>query len=208
MLEILLIRHGQTDWNYERRIMGDQPIGLNLSGQDQIRELSKILQSYSYSAIFSSPLRRTLETAEILNEGRGIPIQTDNDLREIEYGEWVGKTFKEVRSDPHFKEYYKHPDQPVGNIGESLVQVQTRAVGFVEKIRSMMDHKKVIFVTHADWIKCVVMYYLKIPLTQLYQLRIDNGSVSYLTFEGKRERVLTINNVVDLPRLFLPREPL
>src|SRR5262245_13858292 len=103
MLEILLIRHGQTDWNQERRIMGSQPVGLNAAGREQIVLLSERLRNVPFARLYASPLRRALETAEILNQGRGLTIEQDPALQEIEYGEWTGKTFQEVRSSAGFE---------------------------------------------------------------------------------------------------------
>ena len=208
MLEILLIRHGQTDWNQERRIMGDQPIGLNPAGVIQMKQLARLLSPLKVETLYASPLKRTMDSALLLDENWGLPIEESADLREIEYGEWVGKTFHEIRSMPEYTEYYKYPDRAVGVTGESLEQVKKRGVAFVEAIRSSRSHGKVALVTHADWIKCVVLNYLKLPLNQLYQLRIDNASVSYLTFEGKRDRVIAVNHCVDFEGMFVPRGPL
>jgi len=208
MLEILLIRHGQTDWNRDRRIMGDQPIGLNSEGRSQMGRLSQLVSPLKVEALFSSPLKRTMESAAILNQKWNLPMEENRDLREIEYGKWIGMTFQEIRTHPEYVEYYKFPDRKVGQTGESLVEVQSRGVSFVENLRKGRTHGKLALVSHADWIKCVILHYLKIPLNQLYQLRIDNASLSYLTFEGKRERVIAVNHCVDFPGLFEPRGPL
>jgi broad specificity phosphatase PhoE len=208
MLEILLIRHGQTDWNKERRIMGSQPIGLNAAGREQIERLSERLRSISFGRLYSSPLQRTLETAEILNQGRGLTIERDPALQEIEYGEWTGKTFQEVRLSPGFESYYKYPDRPVGGTGESLQQVQSRGVNFLEGLRKQGLRGSVAVVSHADWIKCMILHYLRMPLNRLYQFRMDNASVSFLSFEGETERVISINNTLELEGLLIPRGPL
>jgi len=208
MLEILLIRHGQTDWNRDRKIMGEHPIGLNSEGRGQVETLATRLAPLKIEGLYVSPLKRTMESAEILNRRWGLPLETHEDLKEIEYGEWVGKTFQEIRTHPDYIEYYKHPDRCVGGTGESLEQVQRRGVRFLEALRGSRTGGKLAVVTHADWIKCVVLHYLKMPLSQLFQLRIDNASISYLTFEGKRERVIAVNHCVDFEGLFVPRGPL
>src|SRR3990172_13432062 len=107
MLEILLIRHGQTDWNRDRKIMGDAPIGLNDAGKDQVQRLSKLLSPVKVEALYSSPLQRTMESAEILNLNWHLSLQSHPDVREIEYGEWVGKTFREICEHPSYFAYYK-----------------------------------------------------------------------------------------------------
>ncbi len=206
MLELLLIRHGQTDWNAERRIMGNQPIGLNEIGKSQIQKLSELLKSLPIDLIYSSPLQRTEETSQIVNRGRNLKIEFHPNLREIEYGDWIGKTFQEIRKLPEYVEYYHSPHLPVCNNGESLMGVQQRGVEFIESLRKETKKGRIALVSHADWIKCVLLHYLKIPLSQIYQLRIDNGSVSYLTLGEKQDRVISINHTADFERLFIPRE--
>ncbi len=126
----------------------------------------------------------------------------------IEYGDWAGRTFQEVRSTPGFTAYYKNPDRPVGNTGESLEHLHRRVENFLGRIRGEDGRGKIAVVTHADWIKCAVLHILKLPLTRLYQLRIDNSSLTYFTLDGKSERVIVVNHCVDLEGLFLPRGPL
>lgn len=208
MLELLLIRHGQTDWNAERRIMGNQPIGLNKVGKSQIQKLAELLKTLPIESIYSSPLQRTEETSQIINTGRNLKIEFHSNLREIEYGDWIGKTFREIKALPEYVEYYHSPHLPVCNNGESLTAVQTRGVDFIESLRKEKKQGRFALVSHADWIKCVLLHYLRIPLSQIYQLRIDNGSVSYLTLEEKRDRVISINHSADFEKLFVPREPL
>ena len=208
MLEILLIRHGQTDWNRERRVMGDHPIGLNAEGRQQVENLSKLLSNVSFDALYCSPLMRTRESAEILNMERKLPIREEADLREIEYGEWVGKTFQEIRESDGFESYYRFPERPVGITGESLVAVCQRAAGLLEKLRSEWKEGRIACVTHADWVKCAILHTLKMPMNHLYQFRIDNASVSLLSYENSMERVVSVNNTSAFESLFLPRGPL
>ncbi|MFO1520427.1 MAG: histidine phosphatase family protein [bacterium] len=208
MLEILLIRHGETDWNRERRIMGDGPIGLNLTGQQQLKSLGQRLAPLKVESLYASPLQRTMESASILNQHWSLPLELQPALREIEYGQWIGKTFHEIRSSPDYVEYYKYPEKAVGVTGESLQNVRERGVAFIEEIRKGRTHGKVVLVSHADWIKCMVLHYMKLPLNQLYQLRIDNASVTYLTFEGHRERVIAVNHCIEFDKMFIPRGPL
>ncbi len=203
-----MIRHGQTDWNKERRIMGDQPIGLNETGRKQVGDLAQYLTSHSVDHLFASPLQRTQETAQILNAQWKLPLQLERDLREIEYGDWVGKTFQEIKAETGHFEYYRNPDQPICANAESLEVVRQRAVGVIERLRKVHSKGRIALVSHADWIKCVILHYLKIPLSQIYQFRIDNASVSSLTLEKDRERIIAVNHSVVMDPLFIPRDPL
>ena len=100
MQRILWIRHGETEWNRERRIMGREEIGLNDAGREQSRSLATALQPYALDAIISSPILRARETAAIIAEPHQLEVQCDERLWEIDYGDWVGKTFDEIRAKP------------------------------------------------------------------------------------------------------------
>lgn len=206
MLEILLIRHGQTDWNVEKRIMGHHPIPLNETGILQARKLAEYLKPHSLDKIYTSPHLRAMQTAKYITEDRNLELVEANEIREIEHGEWVGKTFAEIRALPAYVPYYSAPHLPMGKTGESLENVRLRGAAFIDKIRQEIGQGRVALVTHADWIKCVLLHYMKIPLTQLSQFRIDNASISCLHFEAKHERVICVNHGVEAERLFGHKE--
>ncbi len=205
ILELLLVRHGQTDWNVERRVMGAEPISLNAEGQKQIQTLSQHLKSYPIHALYTSPHQRTRESAEILNQHFKLPVQVAEALREVEYGDWVGKTFAEITSLPSYQAPYLNPTQPVAPKGESFQEVGNRAVGFVESLRGLHQNQRVLLVSHADWIKTVLLHYLNIPLDRVGQLRIDNASVTYLILEPHRSKLVAINHNASFDALFTSR---
>ena len=93
---ILLARHGETDWNAERRFQGHADEPLNAAGRRQARTLAEVVSGESLVAIYSSDLRRALETAEIVGERLGLPVETRSGLREIDVGEFRGLTYEEI----------------------------------------------------------------------------------------------------------------
>jgi probable phosphoglycerate mutase len=93
---ILLVRHGETDWNLERRWQGHTDRPLNQTGRAQARELAKRLATEPPHAIYSSDLARARETAEIVAERLGLPVAVDPRLREVDVGEWSGLTMADV----------------------------------------------------------------------------------------------------------------
>src|SRR6185437_6606991 len=98
MTTLLLVRHGETDWNAERRYQGHADVPLNDRGVEQARELAEQLAGERIDAIYSSDLSRAHATAEIVGERLGVPVVTDPDLREIDVGAVEGLTFEESRS--------------------------------------------------------------------------------------------------------------
>ena len=206
MVKLLLIRHGETDWNRDRRIMGRQEIGLNETGRLQALSLKESLAQFSVDAVYSSPVCRARETAQILVEDRDLAPQYDERLVEIHYGDWVGKTFDEVRSLPDYTPYFTRLQTPVAPNGETLFQVRDRALDFVRTIREAHPDQTVLAVSHADWIKCVVMEFLSIPFENIWKFRIDNVSTSLIECDpGGWDRVVCVNQRGDLDRLFVTR---
>ncbi len=93
---LLLVRHGETDWNRDRRWQGHADPPLNESGRDQARALARELAAVPVDAVYSSDLSRARETAEILAEPHGLDVRLDARLREVDVGEWSGLTSSEV----------------------------------------------------------------------------------------------------------------
>jgi probable phosphoglycerate mutase len=93
---ILLARHGETDWNRERRFQGHADTPLNAAGRAQARELGEALAGEGLDAVYASDLRRAHETADIVGELLRLPVTVDPDLREIDVGSWSGLTYDQI----------------------------------------------------------------------------------------------------------------
>ena len=96
MTEFLLVRHGETDWNRDRRFQGHADPPLNETGREQARTLASELAGESLDAVYTSDLARANETAEIIARRLGVPVVVDAELREIDVGEWQGLTWPEI----------------------------------------------------------------------------------------------------------------
>ena len=95
---IVLVRHGETDWNRESRFQGHADTPLNEAGRAQSRDLAERLVAEQVTALYTSPLRRAAETAAIVGERLGLPVRTSEPMREIDVGSWEGLTVDEVRA--------------------------------------------------------------------------------------------------------------
>ena len=202
MLEILLIRHGQTDWNRDRRIMGRKDIPLNRAGKSEAKELARALKGVAIDAIYTSPVLRAVETARFLLDGRGGRVVHIDDMAEIDYGHWIGKTFEEVVPEKEFHVYHKTPRKACPPGGEPMCEVYERSVRFIEKIRKKHKRGRVAVVSHADVIKTVLVHYLDMDLNDLLKFRIDNASISLLWFHKERRRVMAVNCLPRPAKLF------
>jgi len=185
--------------------MGRENIGLNDDGRAQSRSLRDALRPYQLDAVYSSPILRARETAEIIAEGRGLEAQFEERLWEIDYGEWVGKTFEEIRKMPGYVPYFQRLETPVAPGGETLHQVRARALEFLGSLKASHQKGTIAVVSHADTIKCLLMAILEIPYSNIWRFRIDNVSVSLLETDERGDRIICVNQRGDLGRLFATR---
>ncbi len=153
MTTILLARHGETDWNSERRWQGwaDQP--LNDVGRAQASELGASLAGRTIDAIYSSDLRRAAETARIVAETLGLPVTVDRGLREVDVGDWSGRVHSEIEGvDPEGYERWQNGGKG-WNGGESYEQMGARVLGAILRIARAHPGQTLLIVTHGGSIR-------------------------------------------------------
>ena len=148
MTTLLLVRHGETDWNRESRFQGHADPPLNARGREQARALAETLAADSISAVYSSPLRRALETAEIVAQRLGVAVETVEGLREVDVGEWQGLTRDEIeRRFP--VAYARWLDHGRGwETGESYEEMGERVIAALAELASRHGDETVLVVTH------------------------------------------------------------
>lgn len=153
MTEILLVRHGQTDWNAERRWQGHDDRPLNKLGRDQARELAGRLRDEPLEAIYTSDLRRARETAEILAARRDIEVHELPALREIDVGSWAGLTTAEI-AELFPAQVDRMRDDGFGwEGGETPDQLTKRVVEAVRGIAAAHPGGRVLLVAHGGVIR-------------------------------------------------------
>jgi len=153
---ITLARHGETDWNAERRFQGHADPPLNERGREQARALAGALGDTPLSAIYSSDLRRSEETARIVGDARGIEPEPRSDLREIDVGEWSGLTFPEI--DERYPEgVRRHREGGDGwEEGEPHAVMQQRVVDAVRRIAFEHPDESVLVVIHGGTMRALM----------------------------------------------------
>lgn len=198
MFELFLLRHGQTDWNVEHRVMGDKPIPLNTNGKAQARAVAKLFKDIQFDAVYSSPVKRAIQTAQPILKGRDtISLFEEPGFAEINYGDWVGRLFSEITE---LKGYFEQPlNVPIPN-GETLENVQKRAITAIENMRAK-HNGRILGISHADVIKLVLIHYLGLGFNDMNKFRIDNASLTVLHFNAvKNPRVIAVNCTSDWQR--------
>ena len=152
--KITVIRHGQTDHNTQSIYSGRSEISLNENGVRQLQELAEQLKDQEFDLILSSPIKRTLESTEILSKALDLPIETHDLLKEKDMGEMTGLTWEEFEEKyPEIAAKNSRKHQPNLEKGESTTDVEKRVGKFLEEFRTKYSDKKVLIMTHVGIIR-------------------------------------------------------
>jgi probable phosphoglycerate mutase len=193
---IYIVRHGETDWNLQEKMMGVTDIPLNKRGEKQAEAIAQDLKDIPIDIIYSSPLSRTIRTATIINKHHHLPIIETPDLREREFGELEGIHYKEIQSyhaGLMFSETWNYPDyRPPG--GESANDVYTRVLKFIEYILRKNKGKSILLVSHGVTIRILIAALLGNPPKYLNDIRFKNASLAVIEVSDDKKTTLHIAN--------------
>jgi len=195
-----LLRHGETEWNRERRIMGRRPVPLSEQGRAQLLSLAPHLANLGITRVWTSPLARARGTAELIAaEIGGLPVVDDEGLTEVHYADWEGKTFRDLVDDPVFHALRRDPlgtAFPGG--GETLLEVRERVFDAMARIAAASAGEPAIVVSHGDPLRLVLCGCLGLDVAQLRRIRVDNGALSAVELTGDFSEVKFVNMRPDL----------
>jgi probable phosphomutase (TIGR03848 family) len=179
---LLLLRHAVTE-HTGARLSGWLP-GLHLSeaGREQAKALAERLAPVPVDAVYASPLERCQETAAVVADAKGLKLGTVGDLGEVRYGDWTGRELKALAKEPLWKVVQATPSAARFPDGESLFEMQARAVLAVERLREVHPRQTVAVCSHADVIKAVACHYLGMHLDQFQRLIVSPASVTAFAF--------------------------
>jgi probable phosphomutase (TIGR03848 family) len=199
MMNLLLIRHAENDW-VGKRLAGWTP-GIHLSeqGRAQAAALAQRLAEVPLTAVYSSPLERTLETARPLAEAHGLQVQVRERLGETRFGEWTGRSLDELKKEELWPVIQVYPAGARFPGGESMREVQARFVAELEAIRDDHAEETVAIVSHSDPIKMATAYHLGLPLDLFQRLVISPASVTAFSFGRFGPRLVVMNHIEALP---------
>ena len=198
MSTVILLRHGRTTANTGGILAGwTSGVQLDETGAAQVRAVGERLAKVPLAAIVSSPLERCRQTADAVAAGRELEVQTDDRLGEARYGDWTGRTIKELVKEPLWKVVQQHPSAAVfpGPEGEGLAQTQARAVAAVREWNEKLGPDAVwLACSHGDVIKAVLADALGLHLDQFQRIVVDPASISVVTYTETRPFVVRIND--------------
>lgn len=181
--DVVLVRHGETDWNRERRVQGSTGAPLNAAGHEQARGLARLLWEVPLQAIYASELPRALETASYVAGPHSIGVTTDPRLNEIHHGEWEGLAESEL---PDLDLYLRWREDPTSCAlpgAEPLQAVHDRAVAVMREIFARHDASKglVAVVSHQIVLALLKCYVLDRPWSQIRRHALSVASYEVLT---------------------------
>jgi probable phosphomutase (TIGR03848 family) len=195
---VILLRHGRTTANTSGVLAGWTPgVLLDETGAAQVRAVGERLAKVPLAAVVSSPLERCRQTADAVAEGRDLEVQSDDRLGEARYGDWTGRTLKDLVKEPLWKVVQQHPSAAVfpGPEGEGLAQTQARAVSAVREWNAKLGPEAVwVACSHGDVIKAVLADALGLHLDQFQRIVVDPASVSVVTYTETRPFVVRVND--------------
>ncbi len=195
MATFYLIRHGSND-HLGKGLAGRLPnVHLNSRGRDEAERLAEVLEERSIRRIISSPLERAYETAEPVAQRLGLKIEICEEFNEVDFGDWNGKTLKELEADPLWASYNTRRSTTRIPDGELIVEVQERFVRKLEELRVKNAGATIAIFSHGDPIRAALCYYLGIPLDFLLRFEIVPGSYSTLRLEEWGPLVLNVNSL-------------
>ncbi|GAA2102350.1 histidine phosphatase family protein [Microlunatus panaciterrae] len=202
MTTVLLIRHGRTTANSTGVLAGRTPgVGLDETGVQQAREVGGRIATIPLRALVTSPLRRCRQTTQALvtARGDGCPVSVEQGLIECGYGEWTGRSLRDLSKEKLWQTVQQQPSAVRFPAGESMTEMSARAIGTVrgwdQRLADTVGDDAVwAAVSHGDVIKAVLADALGMHLDAFQRIIVDPASVSVIRYTATRPYVLTMNS--------------
>ena len=195
MLEIILARHGETDWNVAEVFRGRIDVALNETGIKQAELLGEYLSDAEIGAVYSSPLKRALKTAETIAGYHSLEVNVVHGLIDFDFGEWQGLSHQAVRDSYQglYAEWINHPETVRMPSGESLDDVRERATAVVDDVVERYHEGGVVLVSHRVVNKVLICALLGLDNSHFWGIKLDTCGITGFNYEGGRF-ILTRHN--------------
>lgn len=204
--KVFLVRHGETEWNKLGKFQGCKDIDLSEEGILQAQYLSeKFNDNFDY--IYTSPLKRAVQTSELIATNKEIRPIIINELREINFGEWEGLTLKEISN--NFPEEFNNwrndkVEAPMCGGDLSLKNASKRAKAAITEIADKHKEKKILIVAHGGIIKAGLIGLFELDMTMYHKINLGNTAICELDFDlDLNPTILKINDTSHLPNNYI-----
>lgn len=191
--QVILVRHGETDWNLAGRFQGHADPGLNAKGKSQAMGASELLASEEVNVIFTSDLARAVETGRQIGAVHGVPLNMEPLLREINFGAWEGLTFRELQAEyPEvLREWLQDPFTFRVPGGETAGELGERVLLAWDKIlHESNSAQTVVIVAHAGPLRMLLCLLTGMDLSRQWEFLIRHGEPVFLIKSGSTYRIM------------------
>jgi probable phosphomutase (TIGR03848 family) len=203
MTTLFLVRHAVNDFVKTGKLAGWTPeVHLNDEGKAQAEALGQRLADTRIQCIYSSPLERTMETAEAIRQHHPhLCIESNSAIGEVRYGDWEGMEIAALRQRKMWDIVQEYPSRAQFPNGETMRAVQVRAVDEIERIVRRHPGQAVVIVSHADLIKMVLAHYLGMHLDNFQRIVVSPASISMLMVGHSRPYVACLNDTAHVQQM-------
>lgn len=208
-MRMIIVRHGESEWNRIHRYQGQCDAPLSELGRQQAEALAQHLQHTPLDAIYTSPLQRAAYTAEAIARFHpDVPLRHDDGLLEIHHGEWQGKYAHEISEQyaAGLQEWRRYPTRSQMPGGESFSNVLKRALDFKDRLLQEHSGQSVLVSTHDVVLKILIADALGMNMDRMNCIWITNASISSIDYSGELPFLLSLSETGHLGSLAVARE--
>lgn len=185
--------------------MGRTQVPLDDDGIKEIQKIAPLIAMLELDGIYTSPLRRAVQTARVVAEGTNLPIRKSEALNEIAFGDWAGRHFDDLIDDELYRRFIKSPAKTLLPGGETISDVQRRGLSVIHEAAQQVPAGRFLMVSHGDVIRAILSHYMKLPLNEYRRLRVDNGSLSALQTDRRWAEIKYVNYFAEI--ILASKEP-
>ena len=200
MVKVMLVRHGETDWNREEIFRGRMDVGLNGNGREQARALAEATRIFQIDAVYSSPLSRSLETARIIAQPHDLSVEIADGFVDFHYGDWQGLRHQEVKEKfPNlYLRWHESPHLAQLPGGESLDDARQRSLTNLKEIAAEHEGQTVVIVSHRVVNKVLLCAIIGLDNSHFWRVRQDNCCLNIFECSEDEYTICLLNDVCHL----------
>lgn len=202
-MKIYITRHGETEWNIQKRMQGNSNSELTTKGIEEAKKLAKSIENIKFDYIYSSPLKRAYDTAEIIKDGRECEIIIRDNLREMSFGIWEGMSREEILEiyEEEHNNFWNYPHLFSGiDGGETYIEFVERIKNEMEYIINNSNGENILLVVHGAVIKAIFKIFKGYDLNEFWSAMpfIHNTCLSILEIDGEDNKFLLEGDISHL----------
>lgn len=203
MTKVIFVRHGETTWNHSGRYQGHSDIPLNEKGLQQAELVAQRLAGKTISAIYSSDLRRALQTAEVIATQHSLFPMVLPEFREVNFGLWEGLTYEKIMAvwPEVLSEIYSKPGSTIIPEGESFYDVQRRTMIGLEKCIANHHDETIVIVSHGGTMRVLLCDALGLAIENMWSFRQDSTAINIVEYLDTTKVVSLVNDTCHLKEM-------